>query len=157
MLANILNFAGPEARPGTVAWWHQGDGHGQDPPGECASGEGQVQDPEGNPQGQHQEAGRPVREHVKCESTPRQHTSLQPNSLHPTDTDYSPIWGARYLVILMIYMPDVSAVYVKCFVLYGYTGQFMFVVLYIDNNNITVLSANKCNHKQPSIIHFRST
>jgi len=57
-------FAGSEARPGADAGRDERDAHGQDPPGECAAGPRQVQDPAGDPQGQHQAPRRPVREHV---------------------------------------------------------------------------------------------
>lgn len=83
VITNKHTFTGSEARPGAVPRRHQGDGHGQDPPGECAPRKGQVQDPEGDSQGQHQEAGGPVREHVETLSTALQHTSLQPNTFSP--------------------------------------------------------------------------
>ena len=41
-----------------------GDDDGQDPQGEREAGQGQVQDPAGGEEGQHEEKGGPVREHV---------------------------------------------------------------------------------------------
>lgn len=51
---------GAEARPGAVPRRDQGDCHGQDPPRERPSRSRQVQDSEGDPQGEHQAARRPV-------------------------------------------------------------------------------------------------
>ena len=41
------------------------DHYGQDPQGEREAGSGQVQDPERSQEGEHEEEGRPVREHVR--------------------------------------------------------------------------------------------
>lgn len=61
---NLFPSTGPETRLSAIARRDKRDRHGQDPPRERAPGTRQVQDAARDPQGEHQAARRPVREHV---------------------------------------------------------------------------------------------